>query len=53
VQDQFRGWVLIASLAVTGLQVRSAGGSQIRALLRNRFGRRTDTSGESPAVTNP
>jgi ribose transport system permease protein len=34
VQDTFRGVVLIASLALTGLQVRKAGASSMRSLLR-------------------
>ncbi len=44
VQDTFRGVVLIASLALTGLQVRKAGASSMRSWLRR---------GSPPEPTNP
>lgn len=52
VQNQFRGWVLIASLALTGLQIRTAGASPMRSLLR-RWLPSSDTDGDdSPDIAS-
>ena len=54
VQDVFKGCVLIASLAVTGLQVRRAGASSKRSLLRRGSGSRaTADQGVTDAVHEP
>jgi ribose transport system permease protein len=49
VQNMFRGWVLIISLALTGLQVRRRGASPMRFWLR-REARSTDSTADGAAA---
>ncbi len=54
VQNQFRGWVLIISLALTGLQIRTAGASPMRSLFRRWFrSSGPDESDSSAAASTP